>query len=108
MKSKGIFVKKKNQHTKLIIQVGIFLLFVGIMWVAFGTVGESNQEQEMNSLISAIDRASIYCYANEGAYPSSIEYLEENYGLQINHDKYIVHYDSFATNIKPDITVIRK
>ena len=33
-------------------------------------------------------------------------YLEENYGVQIDHDKYNVFYDGFASNIMPDITVI--
>ena len=33
-------------------------------------------------------------------------YLEENYGVQIDHDKYNVFYDGFASNIMPEITVI--
>ena len=35
-----------------------------------------------------------------------MEYLEENYGVQIDHDKYNVFYDGFASNIMPEITVI--
>ena len=38
--------------------------------------------------------------------PPSVEYLEENYGIQIDHDKYNVFYDGFASNIMPEITVI--
>ena len=51
-------------------------------------------------------RACIQCYAIEGRYPPSVEYLEENYGIQIDHDKYNVFYDGFASNIMPEITVI--
>jgi len=39
-------------------------------------------------------------------YPPDVAYLEDNYGVVINHDKYIVHYDVFAGNILPNITVI--
>ncbi len=108
MSGKNYFVKKKPKYLKLLIQVLIFLVFFGVLGVAFDSVSEGNENQEIDALRTAIERASVHCYANEGAYPDTLEYLEENYALQINHDKYIVHYDVFATNIKPDITVIRR
>ena len=46
------------------------------------------------------------CYAIEGRYPPSIEYLEEHYGVMINRKKYNVFYDGFASNVMPDITVV--
>lgn len=64
--------------------------------------GERNQE----TLRKAIARASVQCYAIEGRYPPSVEYLEENYGVQIDHNKYNVFYDGFASNIMPEITVL--
>ena len=51
-------------------------------------------------------RASVQCYAIEGRYPPSVEYLEENYGVMINRKKYHVFYDGFASNVMPDITVV--
>ena len=44
------------------------------------------------------------CYAIEGRYPPSVEYLEENYAVQINRKKYNVFYDGFASNVMPEIT----
>ena len=49
----------------------------------------------------------ITCYAQEGRYPESIEYLKENYQLHISDD-YDVYYDIFAENIMPDVRVVRK
>lgn len=46
------------------------------------------------------------CYAIEGRYPPSVEYLEENYAVQINRKKYNVFYDGFASNVMPEITII--
>ena len=40
-------------------------------------------------------------------YPPSVEYLEEHYGIQIDRDKYAVFYEGFASNMVPDITVIK-
>lgn len=60
------------------------------------------------TLRDAIRRASVQCYAIEGRYPPSVEYLEENYGIQIDRDKYDVFYSGFASNFMPDITVNQK
>ena len=46
------------------------------------------------------------CYATEGVYPPTIEYLEERYGVQIDRERYTVHYDIFAENLMPDILVL--
>ena len=86
-----------------------FLLFLAAA-AAFGagSLGFLNRtgQRSQETLRKAITRACIQCYAIEGRYPPSVEYLEENYGIQIDHDKYNVFYDGFASNIMPEITVI--
>lgn len=57
------------------------------------------------TLRDAIRRASVQCYAIEGRYPPSVEYLENNYGIQIDRNRYDVFYSGFASNFMPDITV---
>lgn len=56
---------------------------------------------------TVLDRA-VQCYALEGAYPPSLFYLEENYGLQVDRSRYIVTYEAFAPNLLPDVTVLQK
>ena len=46
--------------------------------------------REEETLRKAVARASVQCYAIEGRYPPSVEYLEENYAVQINRKKYNV------------------
>ena len=41
-----------------------------------------------------------------GPWSSATEYLEENYGIQIDRERYYVFYEGFASNVMPDITVI--
>lgn len=58
-----------------------------------------------DTLRDALRRASVQCYAIEGRYPPSVEYLEKHYGIQIDRERYDVFYSGFASNFMPDITV---
>ena len=60
------------------------------------------------ALRQAVLEAAVQCYAVEGRYPESLDRLEREYGVQINHDRYIVTYDVFATNQLPDVQVLQK
>ena len=53
----------------------------------------------------AVQRSALQCYAVEGVYPPSLEYLQDNYGLQINTEDFYVTYDAFASNLPPAIRV---
>ena len=66
----------------------------------FGEEGRLLAEQ-------AVRRAAVSCYAVEGAYPESYEYLKEHYGAMVDEENYAVFYEVFASNIMPDITVIQ-
>jgi hypothetical protein len=58
-----------------------------------------------DTLRDALRRASVQCYAIEGRYPPSVEYLEKHYGIQLDRERYDVFYSGFASNFMPDITV---
>lgn len=58
-----------------------------------------------DTLRDALRRASVQCYAIEGRYPPSLEYLAQHYGIQIDKERYDVFYSGFASNFMPDITV---
>lgn len=84
------------------------LLVVGVLYLfLMGTqsIASKTEAEQLNVLDQAIRRATIQCYAIEGRYPPSVEYLEEHYGLSIDREKYHVFYDGWASNIMPDITV---
>ena len=57
-------------------------------------------------LEESLRRGCVACYAAEGVYPPTLSYLEEHYGLQIDEERYTVHYSAFAENLMPDITVL--
>ncbi len=66
---------------------------------------ESEQEAQ---LMEAVHRAMVTCYASEGQYPPSLDYLEENYALRFDDERFIVSYDAFASNIMPSVSILRR
>lgn len=100
-----------KRHPLFIVFSGIAPALVTIAAIAMVSFGLNQAESSANSegrklLEDGIRRAVITCYAIEGSYPESIEYISEHYGVLIDKNKYVVHYDIFASNIMPDITII--
>ena len=60
---------------------------------------------ETDIVRDAVKNAALTCYAVEGAYPDSVEYLREHYHLAYDEDRYMITYDAFASNMIPDIWV---
>lgn len=61
---------------------------------------------DLEKLQESLTRAAVSCYAVEGAYPPSIDYLVENYSVRIDQDRYTVKYELYASNLMPSITVL--
>lgn len=71
-----------------------------------GSVGRAQSASVEKSIRESVYRAAMTCYACEGAYPESFEYLCENYGVSVDPQDYAVYYEVFASNIMPEITVV--
>ena len=84
-------------------------VFLAMLWaLSRGVEGLSRafRREEAQAVLQAVTRAAVHCYALEGAYPESLDYLEEHYGLSIDGRRYAVHYNCFASNLMPDIDVV--
>lgn len=66
----------------------------------------STADQGAESVRQAVLSAAMQCCAVEGSYPSTIEHLEEHYGLAVNHSDYVILYEAFASNVVPSVTVV--
>lgn len=98
--------KKKNALPGYVFSVLIFGAILLLFVFCVKSMAGKTEADRLNSLTNAIRRASIQCYAIENRYPPSVEYLEEHYGIVIDHNRYNVFYDGWASNIMPDITVL--
>ncbi len=72
------------------------------------TIESRSGAAESGLVRDAVRSAILTCYAVEGAYPPDIDYLKRNYGLAFNEELYIVSYDSFASNVMPDVRVMER
>lgn len=79
-----------------------------IIFITIGNYGSGYSDKRAQEIKETIMSSAAQCYALEGKYPSDLEYLEEHYGLQLDHSNYVYHYDRFASNLFPNISVIPK
>lgn len=93
---------------EIAIKIGLFIM--GLFFVLYGIniTATSTYQERKTQLEVALNRAVIECYALEGAYPPDLAYIETHYGIHVNKEQFIVHYDSFADNIMPSIIVVEK
>ncbi|MCL2544893.1 MAG: hypothetical protein FWE77_03125 [Clostridia bacterium] len=89
----------------------LFLSALGLALIVLLSVSLLNQAEERVQgeqqaiLESALRRASVTCYALEGRYPATLDYLIEHYGVVIDEGRFVVFYNVFARNVMPDIQV---
>ena len=68
--------------------------------------GRQDMERQTESIADSIRERALQCYVIENAYPESLSYLEDYYGLTVNKKDYQIIYTPFAENLPPDIRVI--
>ena len=90
------------------LSVILFILLFVLFFIGVSNVGETSLNKQQEGLESALGRCIIQCYALEGNYPDSLEYMEEHYGLGYNKDLFFVDYAPYASNIYPEVTIIRR
>ncbi|MBP3927630.1 MAG: hypothetical protein J6D13_10740 [Clostridium sp.] len=98
--------KQKSPIPGLLISAAAFAAVLYLFVQAVDVMQIRTQTDRQNALSDAIRRASVQCYAIEGRYPPSVEYLEEHYGIVIDRSRCNVFYSGWASNVMPDITVI--
>lgn len=87
----------------------LLILAVLLLFTMFLTrLEQGRQEAGKQQLEDALRRTAAACYAAEGFYPPNVDYMVQHYGLQYDADSYRVHYEVFASNLMPEITVVEK
>ena len=101
--------KRHKGNRGLLITIIMFVLVVLSFWIILNSVSGKTEQQQKGFLENAVHRAVITCFAIEGRYPPSLEYLAENYSIAalMDNEKYIISYRVFASNLYPDIAVLR-
>lgn len=93
--------------TAAVLLAVLVLAALGLM-LGSRQVGRDLDTASAQALRQAVLQAAVQCYAVEGSYPASLDYLEQNYGLLVNHDRFIVTYEAFASNLMPQVNVLER
>lgn len=92
--------------TGCVLSLAVFGAVIGLFLGIMDSFSRRVEAENAETLQKAIQRACVQCYAIEGRYPPSVKYLEQEYGIRIDEERYDVFYSGFASNVMPDITVV--
>lgn len=102
-----MFLKKRfGGAARAVLLVAVSVCLMAVFALSAGLAGKNTTEQGIAVAQDSIRRAAVQCYALEGVYPPSYEYLRDHYGININEELYFVGFQYVADNLMPDITVI--
>ena len=102
---------RSHSIKQVLVIIGTVLIFAAaVIWfvMALGNTDSAAESQRLAAVERTVEDAVTLCYSIEGVYPQSLEYLTENYGINYDSERYIVHYECFAANIRPVIRVVEK
>lgn len=105
------FEKRKIPVIKYLCRIlpaAFFIVMLILFIVGVQSVSDSTMGRQYDSLNTALEHSIAQCYAVEGSYPESAEYLIEHYGLTYNHDNFIIEYTYYGSNIYPDYVVLHR
>lgn len=100
--------KKARRSWRIFLSISIFLVILLLFISGINTFSDSTYRHQKESLERAINRSIMYCYAEEGHYPESLDELKSHYGLTYDEDLFFVDYQIIGANIYPDVTIIEK
>lgn len=103
-----MYSDRREKRKNWILWALLLLLILGGLCLILLDGGRDLDDGSAVAIREAVQRSALQCYAVEGAYPPDLQYLEENYGLQVNRQDFYVTYDAFASNLPPEVRVTRR
>ncbi len=101
-----MYTDRKKKITGKIVLAGAVLLTVLLTILIFGGSGRDVSEEGAAAICETVRRGALQCYVVEGVYPPDLQYLCDNYGIQVNTEDYYVVYDCFSSNLPPTVRVV--
>lgn len=101
-------VKKNLTLPKWILSILLPIAFLSLFVLFSSKIRLSGEAEQTAILERALARTITECYALDGAYPPDLDYLVSHYGLVYDSSRYFIDYQYIGSNIRPDVTVIRR
>lgn len=97
-------IARKRKIMRIVTIVIVAVLAVAV-FIGVNAAQARAREQAVFSVRESVLDAAKQCCAVEGSYPSTLSHLEDEYGLVINHEDYVIKYEWFADNVLPSVVV---
>lgn len=94
----------KHRFLAALILAALIIIAASLSWAGMKT--RESMAEQTDSIRDAVRARALQCYVIEGAYPESLDYLIDNYGLAVNTEDYRIVYIPYAENLPPEIKVI--
>lgn len=93
-------------YRKLIINALVVLGVVGYILISINNLNHDMKDERARRLKISVENAAVTCFAIEGFYPDSLDYLVDNYHIVYDPKEYHVFYETKGANFKPRVEVI--
>lgn len=100
--------KRSSLGKTFLISIAFFVVVTVMLVYGINSISTKTRAEEKRNLENALQRGITQCYAVEGTYPESLDYLKEHYGITYDEDVFFVDYKASGANILPDVTIIEK
>ena len=94
-----------KRFVRPLILTAAFVVMMLIFIAGVNRFGEDTFARQKESLEKALVRDIAECYALEGVYPPSLDYLKTHYGLTYDDARFFVDYRPIGGNLYPDYYV---
>ena len=101
-----MYSDKVKTRVGVVILAAAILAVILLVYAIAGDSGKDLGEESAAAIQEAVQRSALQCYVVEGVYPPDLEYLQNNYGLQVNTEDFYVTYEAFASNLPPTVRVV--
>ena len=102
------FGTKEKKRLGLPLSLCLFALILVLFLWSVNRLEADTVQRQRQELETALKRGVLTCYALEGKYPESLQYLKQHYPLHYNEDLFFVDYRIQGGNLMPDITVLER
>ena len=88
------------------VSIAVFCMVTVLFLLGISKVSDQADAEAKQTLERALNRGIVHCYTIEGAYPESLQYLKDHYGLIYDEERFFVGYQPLGSNIMPEVTII--
>ena len=98
--------KRKSNVPAIAVTIVCFAAFAVFVITMLKNASATSWQEALKAVEDSVIRAAVSCYAYEGFYPDSVDYLVEHYNLNVDTEKYLLYYNKSADNLMPNIIVL--